>query len=309
VNVKSVARKLAGKLHSTEAIILLASELLRHVDMNKVTMISNALRNLVSSEDGNMHEARKLIGMARSLMATSSFSKNFNKGYEFGVVASSSLRWCIEDCIKAAIVMADKSGVPELKRLTSSFKRGLGDYKQCADDRVIKRTGEATIRKAKKYGVAGMAGAVAAILEDPNAHKEAGLVYKLLDDLEETYGDVVGTMPVVGNEKVARELIAVARELMGKLPPRYAHLVPDRGKISFSIRLGKDYEAAAVERLGQELSRMVKKDLRGTSFRYRLGDPWIAKGTGGDHLMVVAKGRPYYEQEIAMALDDFIITS
>jgi len=135
--------------------------------------------------------ARELVRIAESLLvADSVFWQKWEKGYNAGVAAANAVRWRIWEVIEIARIMVGKSGIPELKRAEASFKRGQGEWEQGLDTSFIKRIADNTFRKAKRHGVSGIAGAIAGMLEDANAHDEAGVIYSLAQNvLEEKYGE------------------------------------------------------------------------------------------------------------------------
>ena len=51
MNIRSLASGIASKLGSQDAILVFATELLKHVDAQKVSMVNQILRNIAASED------------------------------------------------------------------------------------------------------------------------------------------------------------------------------------------------------------------------------------------------------------------
>jgi len=71
MNARSIARSLAGRLTSKAAIVNLAMELLRFVDVDKVNMVQQAFRG-ITAEDESMDKtkvAAELVKLAKSLVA------------------------------------------------------------------------------------------------------------------------------------------------------------------------------------------------------------------------------------------------
>ena len=91
MNAKSLARSLAGKLGNKDAILLLAAELLRHVDMNKVTAISQALRGMTGMDNEERianRVARRMMAAPKLESVLGEFYKLQSKYREYGATDS-----------------------------------------------------------------------------------------------------------------------------------------------------------------------------------------------------------------------------
>ncbi len=151
------------------------------------------------------HIARKLLTVARTLMAS---DEEFNKGYDFGVQASHKFDWSIGDCVNAAAMMAKASGVPLIQRIAKKLITSeRPEYREMGDESFVKKVARDTLSKAKKYGPAGIAGAIAGVTEDANAHRAAKLAYDVADRLKMEAGDPDAPRDISG-----RDIIDVAAD-------------------------------------------------------------------------------------------------
>ncbi len=111
----------------------------------------------------------------------------------------------------------------------------------------------------------------------------------------------------MNRRRIARELVGIARELVALVGTMNAFLNPERGQITFSIELPSEIEEDDPD------YRIWLKELRDAIRRsaargFRLGKPQMVYKGGRHWLVLVGKGRPFDEMEMAIALKKFVVT-
>lgn len=113
-------------------------------------------------------------------IAGDDFPHEWELGYMVGTNMAGFLDWGIEDVISTAMLVSMRAGIPGLAGLSSSFKNSLRQLSPGwkSDSRVAEAASK-ILKVKSRLGDWGVIGAVAGVLEDANAHSEAGLVYAL----------------------------------------------------------------------------------------------------------------------------------
>jgi hypothetical protein len=130
MNAKALAKNLAGRLGSKDAILLLASELLRHVDMTKVTAISQVLRQLTAEEKRMDKEkvAAELVQIAKELTAAENPKKTLARAKKFKSKLTDALMYVSNNIsVASSVLQSEDTSIPKLK---SEANSAVGDIKR-----------------------------------------------------------------------------------------------------------------------------------------------------------------------------------
>ena len=165
----------------------------------------------------NLRIAQELAIVSRMLTA---FDDNWSKGYDIGTKAAFALDWGIGEVVRAGAFLAKNSGDPQVKALEKPILRSE-DRETVQSGTIDDRVARQTLQKAKRYGVMGILGAIAGVMEDANAHRGAGLAYDLTKKLTEK----------VASRKAATSLF---------------DLIRPRSKVTIVNRFGQEHTGRAV---------------------------------------------------------------
>jgi len=156
-----------------------------------------------------MNEKRivREIRIAKRLLG---FGDAWSKGYSVGTKAAGELDWGVGGVLTVATYLAEKSGVPEIKRLKGPILRTESkDFMGGFEGDQAMKVSKDVLRKVKRLGPMGILGAMAGVTEDANAHRAAGLAYELTEQMEKK----VASSRVAGDEWVDKETEEFAKQV------------------------------------------------------------------------------------------------
>ena len=188
---------------------------------------------------------RELLKVAKSLMAERDFPPEWDKAYRIGEELSGRFEWSLDDAILAAMTIAEGRE----SALREKFQSELGDNLEKDVDFIVteaRRAAKRALSLVKRRDQARLAilGLLAGLLETPNLHDLAALVY------------------AEAEKELARMVAEPVRELVDKNTPEFKAWIDMLQKITDDYyRSYENLKSPKIElSVGSRYIRVVRND-------------------------------------------------
>jgi hypothetical protein len=178
---------------------------------------------------------RELLKVAKSLMAERDFPPEWDKAYGIGEQLAGQFEWSIDDAILAAMTIAEGRE----NALREKFRASLGDNLEKDVDFIVTEARRAAKRvsslvKSRDQARLAILGLLAGLLETPNLHDLAALVY---DEAEKEQEKAPARVLVDENTPELKAWIGMLQKITDDYHQKnYEHVKPPKFELSVGPR-------------------------------------------------------------------------